>query len=455
MPSRLVVCAAFVFLLTTAVLQAGDASTFASPSDLAASLTNISQSAITRDNYVSLFLTQLQLAPMETPAPGSEAVKYALVVDVNLLPDAGEQGETYSYVLDQPVEQLASASAVANLAGAFRTIFSNRPLKAFREIQIEVHLIRLDAAERERFAKVAALFGSVVQKSMFAPLANVLGVSPDAAPESKVLAFDGRFLVPTNYWTHQNAKQNGFPIISNDEPVAIAFQLASPRNNTNLVSFLKNTTNKIAQVVTGKSVVKNVDNVQGFAVFTFTKSQYSPVPHSLNDSLMELKSGAESMDLPNNYDGLLGNTKFLFHNLEPDLPSAGRESVATFLDLANLYQEFRKVDESDTPTDAEVAHVINRFSAWLSQSNTRLQQQALSGPRVRGVYASNAAGAEIYPIIVYPYGLTDPLLVSSVLWQLKLHAFVAQRIKAGKPNIQLTKFAFSESSPTKVASGGA
>lgn len=453
MRARIVaVVVAMLFVAAVAVCQE-ETSTYASASDLAASLTNISQTAVTRDNHVSLFLTQLQLAPLDPPPAGADPIRYALVVDVNLIPDAGEKGETYSYVLDQPVEQTANASAIANLAAAFRTIFSNRPLKAFREIQIEVHLIRLDGEERERFAKVAGLFGSVVQKSMFGPLVGVLGIMPDAGQSSKVLAFDGRFLIPTNYWAHQNARRNGFPTISNDEAIALAFQVASPKNNTNVVSFLKNTANKISQVVVGKSVVKNVDNVQGVAVFTFTKNQFSPVPRSLSDSLMQIKSGVESTDLPADFDGWMGNTSFLFKNLEPDLPPAGRESVATFLELAKLYRDYRSIDEADAPDALATKKLLNRFQAWLTQSGVRLQQQSQSGPRVQGVYTASSAG-DLYPVIIYPYGLTDPLIVSAVLWQLKLHEFVAAQA-ATDPNVKLAKYTFKVNVATSSAKTGA
>jgi hypothetical protein len=119
---------------------------------------------------------------------------------------------------------------------------------------------------------------------MFQPLLTVLGISNSQATAPKVLAFDGRFLVPANYWAHQDALRSSLPALTNDEPIAIAYKLSSPVGNTNIVAYLKNGANRISQLVNGKSVLPNAEQVQGFATFLFTKNQFSPVPASLNDS---------------------------------------------------------------------------------------------------------------------------------------------------------------------------
>ncbi len=425
--------------------------TYDSSSELAATLTSVSRSAVTRDNHISVFLTHFQLAPVETPTESSEPTRYALVLDLNLLPDSGTNGESYSYVLEQPLEVSPGTNEAASLSSGFRTILSNASLKNVREMYIRIQLIRLDAAAREQFTKVASLFGSIVQRSMYAPLLSVLGIDPSApSDQTKVITFEGRFLIPTNYWTHQNARRTGLATITNDEPIAIAFQSRSPRSNTNVVSFLKNTINKIGSVVAGKQVLRNYDNVQGFAALTFTKNQYSPLPRSLGDSLDRIKASAEQTEIPENFDALMGNTRFLFENLATDMPATEKESVATFLELAKLYADWRKIDEAETVEAQSAKKLVANFQAWLTQSTVRLQEQPEFGPRVKGVYTSTDSG-ELFPIIMYPYGLSDPLIVSSVLWELRLHQFVAEAAKTN-PSIKLAKFTFRPPASTTIAS---
>jgi hypothetical protein len=190
-------------------------STYRAAKDLTLALLADSQRAITKDNAVSLVVTELQIAPMETvPA------KYAVVVDTELIPTPGERGKTFSLVLDKPVDVGAATAAVARVASAYRSILINEPMMTVREIQLRVNMIRLDADEQQRFAGVAALFGTVANKSMFAPLTQILGLNDDQTRDpKKVLAFDGHFTVPLNYWAHSNARAIGLPVLTNDQPM--------------------------------------------------------------------------------------------------------------------------------------------------------------------------------------------------------------------------------------------
>ena len=109
-----------------------------------------------------------------------------------------------------------------------------------------------------------------------------------------MLAFDGHFSIPLNYWTHSNDKRNGFPVLTNEQPIVLALQVEIPRNNTNVVSYAKNLTNRLSQIVNGSNVVTNHDTIQATANFVFTKTQYDPLPKSLRTQLQHLRQSLEA-----------------------------------------------------------------------------------------------------------------------------------------------------------------
>jgi hypothetical protein len=189
------------------------------------------------------------------------------------------------------------------------------------------------------------------------------------------------------------------------------------------VSFVKNLANKASQIVNGSDVVKNYDTVQAFATFTFTKTQYDPLPKSLTAEFQRLRRLVEATTISASAGQQLTNVNNLLNYMDADVPAVAQANSHVYLDLADTYMKYRQYRADATADPAKRDAVIRQFREWLSQSPTTLSQEPTKGPRVGSVYSST--NGQRYPILVFPYALTDDLIVSAVAWQLKLHDFVA------------------------------
>jgi len=411
---------------------------YSSAHELGVSLINESQRAITRDNSISLVLNEIRVSPSDlTPT------RYALLIEATLLPDAGGTEKTFSLAYDKPIEVRANSAALAKTAASSRTLFTNVDLAAAKEIEVRIYLVRLDQAEQKVFSDVASLLGSVAQKSMYGPLVKILGLDPSEDPQNtKLLAFQGRFVVPVNYWAHSNIQHLGLASLTNDEPIAIVLEGDLPRANSSLASYLANKANLISQLVSDRNVIKNSDKIEAAAVLTFTKAQLEPLPKSLTKSLERVRHDLDATFLADEASKIIENANNLLLIMEDDLSSAGFASSLTYVDLARIYMKFRQYRLRGVEDASARDSILKDFREWLAQSQGTLHQDPSSGPRIKNVYS--LLTTQRYPVIVFPYALTDNLIIATIAWETKLHEFASSSLSSTAPlPVKVEDFTFS------------
>ncbi len=401
---------------------------------------------ITRDDALTLFIKELELA-----IPNDS--RY--LVDI-LIECYGEEGQVtpvkkYSYAFNrtEPIPEGGTKLTVD-----YTPIFKDIDIKEVHHLSVAVTLTKVEEDEVKRLEKILNKY--VDQAFKVLPIGDVLsdiiGFDDDTKTKRKEFCFKANYAIPMNFLEYHIHIEKDVPVLSNGVSQIITMQTERPIENNSLTSKVKDFLRSGGKILTGKQYVMDVDfeKIKGYCELSFSKDFNANIPAYMERSLVKL---VESIEYRNT-DSIKENIADSENKLEEFLEDShnnqrGYNNVKLLIELTKtmeLMYEAEGIDGNDS-------EVISKFKSWLKSASAKSATNNFTQIFYKNTYTpeydSIGKVAKEYDGVIYiPYSLGNEFIEQVITFQQTLHEFTANYFKDNPSELNDIKY-FTKEFPTR------